>query len=169
MRRMPIVLVAILFALGLVTTARAKPPSWDTVKPGASRFKILKAFNNEAVLDKETGLVWETSPSTSASVWTSALPSCLSKTVGDRKGWRAPSAEELMSLVDPAQTNPALPQGHPFQGVQDVYYWSGNTYAFSDQFAPAVSFLSGMLGALLKDGSHPIWCVRGGQLGSDIR
>ena len=61
MRRAPLVLAAILLVLGLVTTARAKPPSWDTVKPGGSRFKVLSAFNNEAVLDKETGLVWRKS------------------------------------------------------------------------------------------------------------
>lgn len=32
---------------------------WDTNHPSASRFVKLAAFNNEAVLDKNTGLVWE--------------------------------------------------------------------------------------------------------------
>jgi hypothetical protein len=78
----------------------AKPPSWDTVKPTASaRFKVLSAFNNEAVLDKETGLVWETQPSATTRTWTTAMQVCMGKTVGGRMGWRSPSVEELTSLV----------------------------------------------------------------------
>jgi lysophospholipase L1-like esterase len=38
-----LVVVAGASVADFVTAASAKPPSWDTVKPGASRFKILKA------------------------------------------------------------------------------------------------------------------------------
>jgi hypothetical protein len=36
--------------------------NWDKVLPAAERFVILTAFTSDAVLDKSTGLVWETSP-----------------------------------------------------------------------------------------------------------
>ena len=47
------------------------------------------------------------------------------KVVADRKGWRLPALEELLSLVDPGETNPTLPAGHPFVNVKlDYFYWS---------------------------------------------
>ena len=43
-------------------TASAGPyyatPSWDQT-PSSTRFVVLSNWNNEAVLDRETGLVWE--------------------------------------------------------------------------------------------------------------
>ena len=44
--------------------------SWDNKIPNATlRFKVLPEFNNAAVLDRETQLVWERSPSTDLRGW----------------------------------------------------------------------------------------------------
>ena len=37
-------------------------PAWSRKLPAATRFLVLTDWNNEAVLDKETGLVWERTP-----------------------------------------------------------------------------------------------------------
>jgi hypothetical protein len=74
----------------------------DIALPATQRFVILPAFSNDAVLDKETDLVWEKSPQTTSARWTEARRMCSEKNVGGQKGWRLPSLEELQSLVDPS-------------------------------------------------------------------
>ena len=37
-------------------------PSWDQTLPSNTRFIVLSNMNSAAVLDRETGLVWERAP-----------------------------------------------------------------------------------------------------------
>ena len=111
------------------------PQNWDQ-KLTTGRFTVLSDFGGLAVRDNETGLVWEQSPLTTIHHWdssggvsASALFQCTSRTTGGRKGWRLPSLHELASLVDPANSNPSLPTGHPFTNVQSADYWLGTTGA----------------------------------------
>src|SRR4249920_1067083 len=80
----------------------------DKALPATQRFVILSAFNSEAVLDKETGLVWERSPQTTSARWSVARRTCIEKSVGGQKGWRLPYLEELASLVDTSIVPPGL-------------------------------------------------------------
>jgi hypothetical protein len=104
------------------------PPSWSQIIPdGAKRFEVV--MNGEAVLDKETGLVWLRSPDTIKRKWTDAYDYCFCLTAGGRRGWRLPSAEELSSLVDvSAPCCPQLTTGHPFQNVQGCCYWTSTAF-----------------------------------------
>ena len=147
------------FPDGTIQTA-ASAPTWHQILPAAERFKLV--MGGAAVLDKETGLVWEWSPSTTTRTWASAIFYCYPKNVGNRKGWRLPTVEELASLVDPTQSNPALPSGHPFSNVQSSYYWSATTFASSTTSAWTLSFGSGNLNGAVKTTAHYVWCVRGG-------
>lgn len=133
--------------------------------PAARRFVILPAFNNEAVLDKETGLVWERSPQTTSARWIAARRTCIEKNVGGQKGWRLPSLQELTSLVDPsvAPPGPTLPPGHPFLTVQSTVYWSATRVDEDARGSWAVHFGLGG-GATFINWAHsvPSWCVRDG-------
>jgi hypothetical protein len=121
-----------------------------------------------AVLDKETGLVWERSPGTGKFAWGYAISHCYNKGVGGRKGFRLPTVEELASLVDPQATSPPyLPNGHPFSNVQSGAlsdkYWSSTTNANSIPDAWWVDFGDGDVGAAVgKTSEYYVWCVRGG-------
>ena len=133
--------------------------------PAAQRFVILPAFNNEAVLDKETGLVWERSPQATSARWIAARRTCMEKTVGGQKGWRLPSLQELTSLVDPsvAPPGPTLPPGHPFLTVQSTVYWSATRVDEDARGSWAVHFgLGGGTTFINWDHSVPSWCVRDG-------
>jgi len=43
--------------------------------------------------------------------------------------WRLPNYKELLSLIDAENFFPALPTGHPFTNVAQLYYWSSTTLA----------------------------------------
>lgn len=134
------------------------------------RFIVLADWNSEAVLDRETGLVWERSPGSAESdrqIWAQALSHCNNITVGSRKGWRLPTTQELASLLDPAQTNPSLSAGHPFTNLQrpgineSIYAWSA-TSSVDPNRAWGVFFLNGSVFTDDKGDSNFVWCVRGG-------
>jgi hypothetical protein len=143
------------------------PPAWSQQIPASLRFVILADFNNEAVLDLETGLVWERSPNEASKImWASARVHCYSLNKGGRKGWRLPKVEELASLVDPSVAFPAitLPIGHPFSNVQsDSPYWTTTPFTLDASSAWAVDFgLDGNAVGDLMSSTNYVWCVRGG-------
>ena len=144
-------------------------PAWDRkldcpTIANCPRFVVLTNWNNDAVLDKETGLVWEKSPATDIHTWSEARVECTGRTTGNRKGWRLPSIHELASLVHPSvpPPGPTLVAGHPFTDVQSNNYWSATTNADDPTDALFVNFSSGNVSDVNKVGTLRVWCVRGG-------
>ena len=168
-KRMWGIAVAGLCVLWFATPADAVPlESWDNKIPNANaRFKVLNEFNGAAVLDKETGLVWERSPDLAPLIWSESTFSCASKGVGGRLGWRLPSIPELASLVDYSSLGlpvPALPPGHPFMNIKPTNYWSVTTAAADTTGATHVNFngTGPSVGATDRLFLNQYWCVRGG-------
>lgn len=138
------------------------PPGWDKALPSTQRFVLLAAFNNDAVRDNNTGLVWEKSPQTAAVTWNGARFACINKNVGGQKGWRLPSIPELASLIDPsvASPGPTIPSGHPFHNIQSAGYWSATTNAEDASDAWFVYFGLGFVDHDSKAHTGHAWCVR---------
>jgi hypothetical protein len=148
----------------LASLALADPgTTWNKKINGAGRFQVLNQFGKAAVLDKETGRVWEQSPDTGTFTWFTALFHCYQLEVGGRKGWRLPTIEELASLVDTSQPAPTLPAGHPFSNVQSSNYWSATTIANVSANAWGVHLGLGVVNGFDKPVTTFVWCVRGGQ------
>ena len=164
------------------------PGSWSRILPAAERWELV--MGGAAVLDHETGLVWEKAPDTRPVVhWYDAVrayeepgtsisatyaPGCPRRTTGGRRGWRVPSLEELSSLVDASMTSPALPVGHPFVGIRITptdRYWTSSDWDDASSYAYTVGFATGQsfpnytapTGNNAKGGGAPsyCWCVRG--------
>ena len=174
-RRLTTSTLAILTVTLVASTTRAQTvangpyyalPSWDQTLPSATRFIVLSNFANAAVLDRETGLVWERSPDPTPARWGPAQTACRNKVVGNRFGWRQPAIQELMSLMDgdPANVDePRLPPGHPFVGISG-FYWSGTSEADFPDRAYILRFsFQVFAGSVVKSVNNiPSWCVRGG-------
>lgn len=160
------VVVVMALAFFVETSIAMDLQSWSDKFDAKKRFVVLSEFNNEAVLDRETQLVWERYPANDSPHWWSP-EDCYVKFIGGRKGWRYPTIEELASLVDPNQS-PALPSGHPFVDVFPMPYWSATTYTCAScstaDSAYEVDFGSGVVGHDYKQGLSlgRDWCVRGG-------
>jgi len=151
-------------------------PAWDTLINSPVRFKVLAGFNGAAVLDRETGLVWERAPGNTdedrdidaddAKTWFAAQDFCHQTRVGNRNGWRLPTVQELTSLLDPTQNSPALPIGHPFVNI-GTNYWTATTRAANPDTAWTVEFFVGSIVAPLKTDLAFVWCVRSGNSGPE--
>ena len=159
-------MLAVCALLSLVTSIAAadnapKPlPGWDQNQPSASRFTVLAAFNNEAVRDNNTGLVWERTVGSAFLTWANAISTCANRTVGGTVGWRLPSVIELNSLRDPSLAAPFVPTS-VFTGVQSDFYWSATSQDSDPTVAWIVGFGSGAVGGAFKTGTNHFWCVRG--------
>jgi hypothetical protein len=156
--------------------------AWDK-QLGEGRFVLVMPTDanpdGEAVLDKETCLVWERVAGDTDGdedvdeddqlTWDDAVEHCYNRVVGGRMGMRLPTIEELMSLVDPnATVAPFLPAGHPFLHVPTgvVQFLSSN--ADSGGQGRKWTLLFGINGPFagtdnsLSDSEY-VWCVRAGQ------
>jgi hypothetical protein len=144
------------------------PPAWSQTLPASTRFIVLSNFDSGAVLDRETGLVWQRTPLAFQVSWNDAQHLCDRVATGGRRGWRLPTFYELSSLLDPTQFRPALPLNHPFQDLVQTEpdsYWTTTLDPSTPDFALAVEISSGVRLAYPKFALVYVWCVRGGSGG----
>ncbi|HED19370.1 MAG TPA: DUF1566 domain-containing protein [Gammaproteobacteria bacterium] len=117
----------------------------------------------EEVIDRLTNLRWRrTADLNGASNWTQALAAVaqLNDQPSDPRDWRLPNINELESLVDCSTHSPALPAGHPFAELQDVY-WSCTTSLYEPDWAWALYLGKGAIGVGQKTQARfHVWAVR---------
>ena len=123
--------------------------------------RFVLVFGGAAVKDSQTGLIWEQEPDREHDVWSRSNERCRTKTVGGQSGWRGPTIDELKTLIDPSQHDPALPAGHPFTNIKSEIYWTSTPHPTEDIVAWQVSFFSGEPVTDQKSGTRRMWCVWG--------
>jgi hypothetical protein len=148
------------WSLGRVFTMRDVAQAWSIKFANQRRFVYV--LDGEAILDYETGLVWQRAPLATTYIFEHTTIQCAAKIIGGRAGWRMPTLSELRSLVDVTQQNPALPSGHPFVvPAGAAYFWTTTPHPMTTNFY-GVRFSEGAFGVATPDTLRPIWCVRGG-------
>ncbi|MCA9472992.1 MAG: DUF1566 domain-containing protein [Nitrospirales bacterium] len=157
--------LAVLWTLPTFSLAGTLDPPMSGTLSDTQRFVVV--MDGMGVLDNETGLTWQLSPITTTKNWSEARVQCIVNTaISNRRGWRLPAINELSSLLDTANTNPALPTGHPFTNIVNGIYWSISTNPDN----PAEAWWANLgTGAVLlshkwNNQYHTI-CVRGGSPG----
>ncbi|MEQ1794536.1 MAG: DUF1566 domain-containing protein [Nitrospira sp.] len=123
--------------------------------------RFVLVFGGAAVKDSQTGLIWEQEPDREHDVWGRSNERCATKTVGGQSGWRGPTIDELKTLIDLSQHDPALPAGHPFTNIKSEIYWTSTPHPTDDIVAWQVSFFSGEPVTDQKSGTRRMWCVLG--------
>jgi hypothetical protein len=169
-----LVVLTMAIAVGVARAQTVAPgpyyanPSWDQklacdTVASCPRFIVLSNWGSEAVLDRETGLVWQRTPVGSGDFFSGQVL-CALQTTGGRQGWRLPSFQELQSLIDPSVADPvALPAGHPFVGVSQFGYWTATSFLDTiNAWIVEIRAGSGHFFVKNKTTSREIWCVRGG-------
>lgn len=154
-RRGSFLIRAWLIGLGVAASSVIQSPL-----AAAERFTLV--LDGAGVKDNQTGLVWEQAPDLEHDVWSRSVERCKTKAVGGQSGWRAPTIQEMKSLVDPAQKDPALPPGHPFSNIKSAIYWTATPHPTDDIVAWQVSFFSGEPVTDQKSGTRRMWCVWSG-------
>ncbi len=107
-------------------------------------------FRLEAgIWDRLTDLVWQEPLKyyDQPVNWQQALE--LVQNIKDGNHWRLPNINELESLVDASAHCPALPENHPFNGLQDGY-WSSSTSCFETDWAYVLYLDKGAVGVGFK-------------------
>ena len=148
---------AVVIASCIASVLLSSLPGSGAEKNASERFSLV--MNGAAVKDNQTVLIWEQEPDREHDVWSRSNERCATKEIDGRKGWRGPSVEELKTLIDPAQRDPALPPGHPFSNIKSEIYWTSTPDAKDDIVAWQVSFFSGEPVTDQKSGTRRMWCV----------
>ncbi len=121
-------------------------------------------MGGDAVLDKETGLVWANvaSINTVRASWYEAIASCRNLNIAGRKGWRLPTIEELSTLLDMTLPQPFFPTD-VFDNVVEWVFWSSTTHEVHEVSAYMVQFGNAYIGYYTKThNNYRAWPVRGG-------
>ena len=109
------------------------------------------------VRDRVTDLIWlkNSDPAGHLLDWSEALKLIAGlnrERLGGLANWSLPNINQLESLVDCRQAQPALPNGHPFENVREGY-WSSTTSFFETDWAWVLYLHKGALGVGFKNGA----------------
>ncbi|MEI6805751.1 MAG: DUF1566 domain-containing protein [Myxococcaceae bacterium] len=141
------------------------PLAYEDATNQTARYYVSGTSPNAIVTDDFTGLMWEQQVSSSTYFWNASAPVgsaqayCASLNKGGYADWRLPTPQELQSLSDYTQTNPAI-GSLLFPGVVSSHFWTSFPLAnYPGQSWVAYSG-SGYMGADAFNTNNSVRCMR---------
>jgi hypothetical protein len=139
----------------------------------SSQNDYLRDDTDNTLYDPQSDLVWmdDGNVSSQTFTWLGALAYCEGLEHAGESDWRLPSRSELHTITESSRFNPSLyldsidgdeSNGNGFDHVTAYHYWSSTTYINNLNTAWVVNFSNGATGAVSKDNSYSVRCVRGG-------
>jgi hypothetical protein len=139
----------------------------------SSQNDYLRDDTDNTLYDPQSDLVWmdDGNVSSQTFTWLGALAYCEGLEHAGEIDWRLPSRSELHTITESSRFNPSLyldstdgdeSNGNGFDHVTAYHYWSSTTYINNLNTAWVVNFSNGATGAVSKDNSYSVRCVRGG-------
>ena len=129
--------------------------------------------STNVVVDNNTGLTWEKSPSSSTYTWANRATHCNelnSSNYGGKSNWRVPNPLELLTIVDNSTYNPATNSNFTNMPTDSsVWIWTsaeykGNTsyaYAFKPYYGNYYGYASD---SYSKTKTYKVLCVSGNEM-----
>jgi len=119
----------------------------------------------ELVTDSTNNIMWQdnTAASPNAHQWAEGINLCEALTLGSYDNWRLPTINELRSIVDYGESNPAI--YNVFRNARANIYWSSTTVgdnhgrAWRIDFARGTASSTGVKGGFMPDYAF-VRCVR---------
>jgi formylglycine-generating enzyme required for sulfatase activity len=123
--------IVVIAILALAPAARSDAP--------AGRYTVTSG----TVYDTKTKLTWQQAVPATTYTWANAKTYCagVGATLGGA-GWRLPTLNELLTIVDYSRTNPAI-DPIAFPSTPTNYFWSSSPLAGSSSYAWYVRFSGG--------------------------
>jgi len=87
--------------------------------------------------------------------WNDAIEFCKNLEEGNLTGWRLPTIQELISLINFTEINPASDRN-----LKSAFYWSSTPYAYYTARAWLVYFYNGSVNDSNKSNSYYVRAVR---------
>jgi len=149
--RLLVAAVAVLAAAGLSTTGARRAEA----DAPPCRYKLTA----DTATDKETGLMWQRNTLSSYG-FDGAKAHCEGLSIGGFTGWRLPTLQELLTLIDESQTKEPAIDSAAFTDTPPIGFWSSTVYAADPAQVWYVSFYGGLTSLGSKNGSYLVRCVR---------
>jgi len=116
------------------------------------------SWTTDTVTDTVTGLVWQRVLDGSTHTWADAKTYCANLTMAGG-GWRLPTKNELLSVVDFSLDSPAINR-NAFPNTPSDWFWSSTVFACSSSIAWLVNFNPGITSYSGVGGGGSVRCVR---------